>query len=115
MTAIKASSSIQQNKKVAIALCPVTFTMEKIGSYWKPIIIYHLSGGSKRYSELKRAIPAVSEKMLIQHLKQLETDGLVTREAKPVVPPYVTYSLSESGKKLLPVIRGMADWAMEYM
>lgn len=115
MTAIKASSTIQKNKKVAIAMCPVTFTMEKIGAYWKPIIIYHLSAESKRYSELKRAIPAITEKMLIQHLKQLENDGLVLREAKPVVPPYVSYSLSDSGRKLLPVIDAMAAWANDYM
>lgn len=115
MTTIKASSTIQQNKKVALAMCPVTYTMEKIGAYWKPIIIYHLSTESKRYSELKRAIPAITEKMLIQHLKQLENDGLVLREAKPVVPPYVSYSLSESGKKLLPVIHAMAAWANDYM
>jgi len=115
MTAIKSSSTIQQNKKTALEMCPVTFTMEKIGSYWKPIIIYHLSEGSKRYSELKKAIPAVTEKMLIQHLKQLETDGLVIREARPVVPPYVTYQLSESGKQLLPVIHAMANWATAHM
>ncbi|WP_129021563.1 winged helix-turn-helix transcriptional regulator [Edaphocola flava] len=115
MTAIKSSSTIQQNKKTALAMCPVTFTMEKIGSYWKPIIIYHLSEGSKRYSELKKAIPAVTEKMLIQHLKQLETDGLVIREARPVVPPYVTYQLSESGRQLLPVIHAMATWATAHM
>jgi DNA-binding HxlR family transcriptional regulator len=115
MTAIKSSSTIQQNKKTALEMCPVTFTMEKIGSYWKPIIIYHLSEGSKRYSELKKAIPAVTEKMLIQHLKQLETDGLVIREARPVVPPYVTYQLSESGKQLLPVIHAMATWATAHM
>lgn len=113
MTAIKESSTIQENKHYALEKCPVTFVMEKIGGYWKPIILYHLSTGDKRYSELKRAIPAVTEKMLIQHLKQLETDGLVIREAKPVVPPFVTYSLSEAGKGLLPVIDAMAAWAFK--
>jgi Predicted transcriptional regulators len=111
MTAIKETSTIQQNKKFALDLCPVTYVMEKIGGFWKPIILYNLSNGAKRYSELKRAIPAVTEKMLIQHLKQLEIDGLVIRKAKPVVPPHVTYELSESGKGLIPVIQSMADWA----
>lgn len=115
MTAIKSSSTIQQNKKTALEMCPVTFTMEKIGGYWKPIIIYHLSEGIRRYSELKKAIPAITEKMLIQHLKQLEADGLVIREAKPVVPPYVTYRLSASGQQLLPVIHAMATWATAHM
>ncbi|KOS07411.1 transcriptional regulator [Flavobacterium akiainvivens] len=112
MTAIKESSTIQENKQIALELCPVTYVMEKIGGYWKPIIIYHLSQGEKRYSELKRAIPAITEKMLIQHLKQLENDALVVRTALPVVPPYVTYSLSTAGKGLLPVIDAMATWAI---
>jgi DNA-binding HxlR family transcriptional regulator len=113
MTVIKESSTIQENKQYALEKCPVTFVMEKIGGYWKPIILYHLSTGDKRYSELKRAIPAVTEKMLIQHLKQLESDGLVIREAKPVVPPFVTYRLSNAGRGLMPVIHEMANWAFK--
>lgn len=113
MTAIKETSTIQENKQYALERCPVTYVMEKIGGYWKPIIIYHLSHGDKRYSELKRAIPAVTEKMLIQHLKQLETDGIIIREAKPVVPPFVTYRLSNAGKGLMPVIDAMASWAFK--
>lgn len=115
MATIKETSTIQQNKKYALDYCPVTYVMEKIGGFWKPIILYHLSGGDKRYSELKRAIPAVTEKMLIQHLKQLENDGLIIRTAKPVVPPHVTYELSKAGKGLIPVINLMAEWAFEDM
>ncbi len=62
MTAIKEKSTIQQNKKYALDQCPVTYVMEKIGGFWKPIILYHLSTGDKRYSELRRCIPAVTEK-----------------------------------------------------
>ncbi|OXB04353.1 winged helix-turn-helix transcriptional regulator [Flavobacterium pectinovorum] len=113
MTAIKESSTIQENKQYALDTCPVTYVMEKIGGYWKPIIIHHLSIGTMRYSELKRTIPAITEKMLIQHLKQLEADGIVIREAKPVVPPFVTYKLSNSGRGLLPVIEAMAVWAFK--
>lgn len=112
MTAIKKTSTIQENKQYALDLCPVSYVMEKIGGYWKPIIIFHLSKEAKRYSELKRAIPAITEKMLIQHLKQLEADNLVVREAKPVVPPFVTYRLSDSGTRLLPVIEAMAVWGI---
>lgn len=113
MTAIKKTSTIQENKQIALEMCPVTYVMEKIGSYWKPIILYHLSTSDKRYSEIKRAIPAITEKVLIQHLKQLEADGLIIREAKAVVPPHVTYRLSTSGKGLFPVIDEMAKWAMK--
>ncbi|MET0243518.1 MAG: helix-turn-helix domain-containing protein [Flavitalea sp.] len=112
MTAVKEASSIQENKKFALDQCPVTYVMERIGGYWKPIILHHLISGSKRYSELKKAIPAISEKMLIQHLKQLETDLLVVRTAKPVVPPYVTYELSKAGVGLIPIIRSMSEWAI---
>lgn len=111
MTAIKKTSVIQENKQYALDHCPVTYVMERIGGYWKPIILYHLSHGDLRYSELRKSIPAITEKMLIQHLKQLEADELVIREARPVVPPFVTYRLSNAGKGLLPVIEAMANWA----
>jgi DNA-binding HxlR family transcriptional regulator len=113
MTLIKESSTLQQNKKIAFNECPVTYVMGKIGGHWKPIILFHLLSGSKRYNELKKAIPAITEKMLIQHLKQLEADELVIREAKPVVPPFVTYSLSPAGWRLRPVLQAMAEWGIE--
>ena len=109
---IKESSTIQENKRFALTECPVTYVMERIGGYWKPIILYHLLSGPKRYNELKKAIPAITEKMLIQHLKQLEADNLLIREARPVVPPYVTYSLTPSGKGLHGVLYAMAAWAV---
>ena len=113
MTAIKENSTIQENKRFALEQCPVTYVMERIGGYWKPIILYHLFSGSKRYSELKRAIPAITEKVLIQHLKQLEADNLVLREAKAVVPPYVTYRLTPAGEDLEVVIDAMTFWAFK--
>jgi len=109
---IKENSTIQENKLIALNECPVTYTMTKIGGYWKPIILYHLLSGSKRYSELRKNIPAITEKMLIQHLKQLEADKLIIREAKPVVPPYVTYSLTPAGWGLKDVMYAMANWAI---
>jgi DNA-binding HxlR family transcriptional regulator len=112
MAAIKETSTVQENKSNAFVTCPVTFVMEKIGGYWKPIILFSLLSGTKRYSELKKTIPTITEKVLIQHLKQLENDGLIIRKSKPVVPPYVTYSLSKSGKALRPVLYAMAEWAV---
>ncbi|CAG5067294.1 hypothetical protein DYBT9623_00014 [Dyadobacter sp. CECT 9623] len=115
MTKIKESSTYNANREIVLQECPVTYVMNKIGGHWKPIILYHLLSGSKRYSEIKRAMPHISEKMLIQHLKQLENDNLLTREAKPVVPPYVTYTLTESGKELDSVIKAMSMWAFKDM
>ncbi len=95
--------------------CPVTFTLSVIGGRWKPLILWQLSQGTKRYNEIKKAIPNVSEKMLIEKLKELEMDKLVVRKAKAVVPPYVEYSLSELGKSLDPVLHSMAQWGNSEM
>lgn len=113
MTKIKETSTNQDNRKNTLTQCPVTYTLEKIGGRWKPIIIYNLMSGTKRYGELKRLIPAITEKMLIQHLKQLETDNLVKRVALPVIPPFVEYSLTESGRELRPVLEAMIGWAIK--
>ncbi len=111
MAKIKETSTNQDNRKNTLAQCPVTYTLEKIGGRWKPIIIYNLLSGTRRYSELKKLIPAITEKMLIQHLKQLEADNLVQRKAKPVIPPFVEYCLTDAGKELRPVLEAMIDWA----
>lgn len=111
MTKVKESSTIQANKQAAFQECPITYVMEKIGGYWKPIILFQLLSGSKRYSDLRKAIPTITEKVLIQQLKQLEADKLVSREAKPVVPPHVTYSLTATGTRLRPMLYAMATWA----
>ena len=111
MTRIKESSTNQANKKEIMFVCPVTYTLDKIGGRWKPIIIFNLLSGTKRYGELKKAIPNITEKMLIQHLKELETDNLVKRKALPVVPPHVEYSLTKSGLELDPVLTAMVGWA----
>lgn len=111
MTKIKETSTIQENKLLAFQNCPITFVMESIGGYWKPIILFNLLTGKKRYGELKKAMPHITEKVLIQNLKQLEAADLIIRRAKPVVPPFVEYSLSKSGKALRPVLYEMAIWA----
>jgi DNA-binding HxlR family transcriptional regulator len=112
MTQIKESSTRNFNKGISTSACPVTYAINKIGGHWKPIILYQLMSGPKRYSELKRAIPAVTEKMLIQHLKQLQDDNLVIRKAENVVPPFVTYYLSEAGEDLTVVLNAMAEWGL---
>lgn len=113
MTAIKESSTNQQNKQIVQGACPVTYTLEKIGGRWKPLIIYQLGGGVKRYGQLKKAIPGITEKMLIQHLRELEADNLIVRDVKPVVPPHVEYSLSETGMTLTPILHAMAEWGLD--
>ena len=111
MSAIKQSSTNQQNKQI-IRECPVSFTLEKIGGRWKPLILDNLRVGPLRFGALKKALPAITEKMLIQHLRELEADLLVNREVKPVVPPHVEYSLTATGQTLGPILNAMAEWGL---
>jgi DNA-binding HxlR family transcriptional regulator len=113
MTRIKTTSTRNGNKQLALLACPVSYVMQKIGGHWKPIILFQMRKGPKRYSELKRAIPAITEKMLIQHLKELQGDRLVTRKVVQIMPPVVTYALSTSGEALTPVLNAMAKWAVD--
>jgi DNA-binding HxlR family transcriptional regulator len=112
MTAIKESSTNYQNKQVILNECPVTFTLEKMGGRWKPLILYQLQQGVLRYGQLKKSIPGITEKMLVQHLRELEADGLIVRDVKPIVPPHVEYSLTQSGKTLTPILNAMAEWGL---
>jgi len=113
MTPIKESSTQQLNKRIVQDTCPVTYTLEKIGGKWKPLILFHLMAGVKRYGEIRKAIPGITEKMLIQHLRELEADGLIVRDVKPVVPPHVEYGLSGDGLTLTPILNAMAHWGLE--
>lgn len=90
--------------------CPVTATMGVIGGKWKPIILWSLSGGTRRFGELRRHIPAVTQKMLTQQLRELEADGVVLRRVYAEVPPKVEYSLTDYGRTLLPILRAMSRW-----
>jgi len=79
---------------------------------WKLVILFHLFGGKLlRFSELERAIPAVSQKMLIQQLRQMEVDGIVRRTVHPQVPPKVEYCLTKWGQALCPALDALLKWA----
>ena len=81
---------------------------------WKLVILFHLFGGKLlRFSDLERAIPAVSQKMLIQQLRQLEKDGVVRRIVHPQVPPKVEYCLTEWGQSLCPALDALLTWATQ--
>lgn len=79
---------------------------------WKLVILFHLFGGRvMRFSELERALPAISQKMLVQQLRQLETDGIVKRVVYAQVPPKVEYALTEWGQALCPALDALLYWA----
>lgn len=112
--ALKENSTNQFNKRLITTQCPITFIAYKMGNRWKPLVIRQLFLGTKRYGELRKAIPPISEKMLIQTLKELEADGIINRKAMAVIPPHVEYSLTECGKDLEPVINEMVKWSSKY-
>jgi DNA-binding HxlR family transcriptional regulator len=97
------------------ATCPIEKTLRLIVGKWKTILLWHLSSGKKRYGELKKLIPDVSEKMLIQSLRELEKDGLVLRKVYPEIPPRVEYSLSKRGKSLSPIICSLNTWGQKHL
>lgn len=113
--AVRKTSSTNFANEVVNNECPVTYTLGKIGGRWKPLILWQLVQSSKRYNEIRKGIPNITEKMLIEKLKELEVDGLVKRKALPVVPPHVVYSLSEKGSTLSPVLEAIAKWGFSQM
>lgn len=94
--------------------CPVEATLELIGGKYKALILWHLSERKLRFSELRRVITA-TPKMLTQQLRELEAQDLIHREVFPVIPPRVEYSLTETGKSLLPILVAMRDWGSQYL
>jgi DNA-binding HxlR family transcriptional regulator len=94
------------------AAVEVEAALQLLEGRWKLLILFHLFGGKvMRYSDLERAIPAVTQKMLGQQLRQLENDGIVIRTAYPQVPPRVEYRLSEWGQSLCPALDALLKWA----
>jgi DNA-binding HxlR family transcriptional regulator len=95
--------------------CPVEAAIEVIGGKWKPLILWWLHQRTHRFAELRRQIPGITEKMLTQHLRELEADGIVHREVYPTVPPRVEYSLTEYGASLRRALRAICDWGQTHM
>lgn len=95
--------------------CPVETTLELIGGKYKALILWHLSEGKLRFSELRRRVSGATAKMLTQQLRELESQELIHREVFPVIPPRVEYSLTELGKSLLPILVAMRNWGADYL
>ena len=88
--------------------------LELIGDKWTPVVVYVLSQGTFRYSELRREVPDISKKMLTQVLRRLEEDGLVERTVYPVVPPKTEYRLTDLGRTIHEPIANLCRWAVEH-
>jgi DNA-binding HxlR family transcriptional regulator len=94
--------------------CPVETTLAVIGGKWKPLILWRLKGGVWRFGELQRLVPGVTRKMLTQHLRELERDGIIARKVYSQVPLKVEYSLTEYGRTLRPLLKELCDWGRQH-
>ncbi|MCP3922936.1 MAG: helix-turn-helix transcriptional regulator [Desulfobacterales bacterium] len=95
--------------------CPVEVAMDVLSGKWKCLMLWHLNDGTKRYKELERVVPGVSQKMLTQQLKELERDGLILRKVYPEVPPRVEYTLTDIGKSAFPILEMMHQWGVNQL
>ncbi|WP_026573302.1 winged helix-turn-helix transcriptional regulator [Bacillus sp. UNC438CL73TsuS30] len=103
-------------------ICGKTYNCEKeltlgiIGGKWKMLIMWHLGKeGTKRFNELRSLIPEITQRMLVNQLRELEEDLIVSRKVYPVVPPKVEYSLTNHGESLMPILESMYVWGKNYM
>ncbi len=94
--------------------CAVKLTASIIGGKWKPPLLFHLEGRTRRFCELQRLIPGLTKKMLTQHLRELERDGIVHRKVYAEVPPRVEYSLTRHGESLKPILKLMSAWGTRH-
>ena len=94
--------------------CPVEYALAQISGKWRIMILKELSQGPVRYGAIDRSIKGISAKVLVQHLREMEEDGLVIRTIYPEVPPRVEYSLTELGRSLQPIHDAMWKWGEEY-
>ncbi|QYR22478.1 helix-turn-helix transcriptional regulator [Paenibacillus sp. sptzw28] len=95
--------------------CPIFTTQSLIGGKWKVFVLWMLHDGPKRFSELQKTLPQVTQAMLTNTLRDLEGDGLIHREVYRQVPPKVEYSLTPIGLKLIPILQLLVEWGIDYM
>ena len=95
--------------------CPVEATLDVIGGKWKPLILWWLHQRTYRFAELRRLIPGITEKVLTQHLRELEADGIVDRCVFATIPPKVEYSLTEYGSSLERALKAICEWGQLHM
>lgn len=104
-------------KKVSNTICNTCYvdkTLAVIGGKWKLVILWHVAQGTKRFSELEKLIPDITQKMLAQSLRELEKDNIVERKVYPVIPPKVEYSITPRGVSLKKVVHELDAWGREH-
>lgn len=101
-------------RKRPLPECPVETALSMIGDKWKILIIRELSGGTRRFGELKKSVGNISQKVLTENLREMQADALVSRKAYAEIPPRVEYSLTELGRSLRPVLAALKKWGAAY-
>ena len=95
--------------------CPVEAALEAIGGKWKGVILFHLQDGTKRFNQLRKLMPDVTQRILTKQLRELEADQIIQREVFPEVPPRVEYSLTRFGETLGPILSSLQQWGNQYL
>ncbi|AFZ32236.1 transcriptional regulator, HxlR family [Gloeocapsa sp. PCC 7428] len=95
--------------------CYIEAALEVIGDKWKGVILYHLLDEPKRFNELKRTFPELSQRILTKQLRELENDGVISRKIYPEIPPKVEYSLTDLGRLLEPTLLSLEGWGVKYI
>ena len=101
-------------KKEELPDCPVATTVQLIGNKWKLLILRNLLTRPWRFNELRKSLDGISQKVLTESLRSMESDGIIVRTVYAEVPPRVEYSLSELGETLRPILDAMQAWGQEY-
>jgi DNA-binding HxlR family transcriptional regulator len=104
----------KNNVKISEKSCSLREVLDIIGGKWSMPIIYILSKGKMRFKEIERSVEGINTRMLVKELKNMEANGIVTREVFATVPPAVEYTLTEKGQKLLPSIVSLHQWGEEF-
>ena len=95
--------------------CPVQGTINVLSGKWKVLVVWHLGFMPRRFAEIRKLLPGVSEKVLTAQLRQLEKDGVIQRKIKPSTPPQVTYYLTKAGNDLIPMMTDMCHWGTRHL
>jgi DNA-binding HxlR family transcriptional regulator len=104
-----------RNQCTKYSTCPMVVVQNLLSGKWKLLILWYLSYGTLRFSDIKNRLPKVTQKMLTSQLRSLEEDKLISRKVYPVVPPKVEYSLTEVGKEIIPILEMMHSFGSEYL
>jgi DNA-binding HxlR family transcriptional regulator len=99
---------------ITAASCPIDLALTIFSGKWRLLLVHQLSQGSRRYTELEQVLPAISPRMLVKVLRELEGYGLVHRQVHAVVPPHVTYSLTALGQSVAPLLGSLRAWGTHY-